>query len=455
MQRKTIFEVQAKIFATFLLCLAIVLTMMPEKAFAEPGPDEKNNNEENATATRLSFRVSNAICGTKISGASFDTQTPVPDVQVAEDSQITLIPNPNNPSKYYWMPDDEPWSFGADPFEGTLEGGNDCYVMLLLRFLELLPKDGLDLDLDNIELFVNGKAAKIGQGGEIYATIPVEHDWDEGLVIKAATVSETGIEQFSCKECGETKTEDIAKLPPANTPEDPSQQLGTDGTPAGPGASAAAAEKAITNDVSDNDIKGARFAPLMLKSSSQGKSNIKLSWAKNNKAVKYVVYGNLCNAKGRKYKSVKLATVAGGSYNVKKIANAKLKKGKYYKFIVVALDKNDKVVSTSKTIHVATKGGKAGNYKSVTVKAKVGKKTKTVKKLSIKNGKSAKLKTTQKPASRSLKVGKHVGVRYESSNEKVATVTSKGAIKAKGKGTCTIYVYAQNGVAKKIKITVK
>ena len=46
-------------------------------------------------------------------------------------------------------------------------------------------------------------------------------------------------------------------------------------------------------------------------------------------------------------------------------------------------------------------------------------------------------------------------LRYTTDNKKVATVSSKGKIKAVGKGTCTIYVYARNGYAKKVKVTVK
>ena len=45
--------------------------------------------------------------------------------------------------------------------------------------------------------------------------------------------------------------------------------------------------------------------------------------------------------------------------------------------------------------------------------------------------------------------------RYATSNSSVATVGKDGTITAKGKGTCYIYVYAQNGYAKKIKVTVK
>ena len=46
-------------------------------------------------------------------------------------------------------------------------------------------------------------------------------------------------------------------------------------------------------------------------------------------------------------------------------------------------------------------------------------------------------------------------MQYESTNTKVATVTKGGKIQPKSKGSCSIYVYAQNGVYKKIKLTVK
>ena len=45
--------------------------------------------------------------------------------------------------------------------------------------------------------------------------------------------------------------------------------------------------------------------------------------------------------------------------------------------------------------------------------------------------------------------------RYVSTNEKVATVNENGKIKAEGKGTATIYIYAKNGLAKKVKVRVE
>ena len=222
---------------------------------------------------------------------------------------------------------------------------------------------------------------------------------------------------------------------------DPAKQYGTDGTALGKGASAIAADKAIKALRSDSDPKGTKFAPLMLKSTKQTKTSIKLNWKKAKDARKYVIYGNACG-KNNKYK--KLKTVRGKSTKITKIAKKKLKKAKSYKFIVVALDSDNNVVSTSKVIHVATKG--KGNHTKITVSKKVKKN-----KISLKKGKTFKLGA--KAVGQNVK--KHVGVRYESSNPKIAKVSKTGKITAKKKGTCKIYVFAQNGVCKTIKITVK
>ena len=45
--------------------------------------------------------------------------------------------------------------------------------------------------------------------------------------------------------------------------------------------------------------------------------------------------------------------------------------------------------------------------------------------------------------------------RYASDNKAVATVDENGKITAVGKGTCHIYVHAQNGTSQKVSVTVK
>ncbi len=49
----------------------------------------------------------------------------------------------------------------------------------------------------------------------------------------------------------------------------------------------------------------------------------------------------------------------------------------------------------------------------------------------------------------------HRKLTYESTNPEIATVTKKGVIKGKMKGTCYVYAYAQNGMFAKIKVIVK
>ena len=103
------------------------------------------------------------------------------------------------------------------------------------------------------------------------------------------------------------------------------------------------------------------------------------------------------------------------------------------------------IIETSKTIHSATKGGKVANVKSLKV-------NKTKVKLA-KKGKQFKLKVTVKKTSGKWK--SHRDVMFESANTKIATVNKNGVIKAKAKGSCNIYVYAQNGLYKRIKVVVE
>ncbi|HBZ03989.1 MAG TPA: hypothetical protein DEO83_09290, partial [Lachnospiraceae bacterium] len=212
--------------------------------------------------------------------------------------------------------------------------------------------------------------------------------------------------------------------------------LGFDSTPLGEGALEEIADAAIVNTKSEEGPSGSTYSLLQAKMKKVTKNSITIKWKKISGA-KYIIYGNKCGKKNR-YK--KIATVSKNSFKHKK-----LKKGTYYKYMVVAV-KGGRVVSTSKTIHIATKGGKVGNTKKVILNRKKAK---------LKKNKIIKLKAKLKPESKNLKVKKHRGIKYESSNENVVTVTKKGMVKAVGKGTAYVYVYAQNGVAGKLKVTVK
>lgn len=196
-------------------------------------------------------------------------------------------------------------------------------------------------------------------------------------------------------------------------------------------------EEQITSLPDDNDTADSTFSLLQAKQAKVTKNSIKISWKQVKGADSYVIYGNKC---GKKNKYVKIGTVTGNSFTAKK-----LKKGTYYKFIVVA-EGGEKALATSKTLHIATKGGKVGNDKAVKVKKS---------KVTLKVGKSSKIKASAKAQSPILKVKRHRKLSYETSNPAVATVSSNGKIKAVGKGNCVVYVYAQNGIYKAVKVTVK
>ena len=216
-------------------------------------------------------------------------------------------------------------------------------------------------------------------------------------------------------------------------------------TPYSPGATASQVNKALTKWSSEADPAGTQFFLLQAKSTKVTNNSLKLQWTKAKGVKKYVIYGNKC---GKKNKMVKLMTTKKTSNVFKKVNKKAVKKGTYYKFYVVALDKNNKVISTSKSVHVATSGGKVGNDKKVTTAAKKNKVTVKVKKTFKLNGKEV-------AASKKLTVKHHRGVAYESTNPQIASVTKKGVVKGLKKGTCYVYAYAQNGVFAKVKVTVK
>ena len=275
-------------------------------------------------------------------------------------------------------------------------------------------------------------------------TIPAtgNHSWDAGAVTQQPTDREDGVRTFTCTTCGATKTEAIPKV-----------ALGADGTELGAGASATIADMFLTTKaVGEVEPAGTVFSLLQARAKKLGKTSIKLGWTKVRGAVKYVIYGAKC---GKGTKRVKIATTTSPSIALAKVAGQKVMPKTFYKFNVVALDAHDRVVSTSKTIHVVTKGnGKYCNESKVTVKKSVKTKAKR-----LKVGKSLKLKAkavrAKKDARKKLKLARHRAIAYESSNPKIATVTPKGVVSAKKKGTCYVYAYAQSGVFAKVKVVVK
>ena len=193
--------------------------------------------------------------------------------------------------------------------------------------------------------------------------------------------------------------------------------------------------KAAVSSMGENsDFNGTTISQMLLKASKVKNNCIKLTW-KNTGAYGYLVYGAKCG-----FRYSKIASVGGLSYTV-----PRLKKGTYYKFFVASYNYAGKITAISKCIHVATSGGKYGNTKKISVKKK---------KVTLKRGKSFKLKAkVVKPSGKKIKT--HRKLIYESSNTRVATVSKSGKIKAVSKGSCVIYVYAQDGKCQKVKVKVK
>ena len=205
------------------------------------------------------------------------------------------------------------------------------------------------------------------------------------------------------------------------------------------------------NTENDPEDKTATFGALKAKSVKQTKTSVTVTWTKMSGADGYLVYGGLCN-KGNKVHKKKLLKMVTDP-NVRTYTHKKLKPGTYYKYTVKAykiVNGKKVIIASSVSVHAVTAGGKYGVAKSVKIQSVGGKKTT---KITLKKGKTAKIKATE--VKKKLRIQHHRGIAYESSNKKIATVSADGKITAKKKGTCKIWVYAQNGVYKTITVTVK
>lgn len=251
---------------------------------------------------------------------------------------------------------------------------------------------------------------------------------DEEYILEPAGYGYSGTKYYVCSGCGRELWRTIPALP------------------LGEGAPKEYAHEVLSKFKKETDPTGSKFSKLKLRSVKQAKRSIRLAWNKAG-AVKYVIYGSKC---GKTRKLKRLKTTTSRAVTFKKIAGTRMNAKTYYKFVVVALNKNGRVTSISKMIHVATKGSKAkSNHTSVYVSKKIRTKAKKLKK-----GYKLALKAQAKKG-KGCKVAKHVGLRYQSSNKKIVTVTSGGTIKGIKKGSAKVWVYAQNGKYTTVYVTAK
>ena len=184
--------------------------------------------------------------------------------------------------------------------------------------------------------------------------------------------------------------------------------------------------------------------PLLLAKGKGGNKSITISWLRYSGASGYEAYWSYCDGK-KNYK--KFAAVKNNKLTV---THKKLKNNRNYKYYIAAyrMENGKKIyLAKSTVLHVAMKQSKFTNAKSITLNKK---------KVTLKVNKTFKIQAKVKLASKKKKQMVHEkAYRYYTDNSNVATVSKKGVITAKAKGSCLIYVLTNNGVYQKIKVTVK
>ena len=134
-----------------------------------------------------------------------------------------------------------------------------------------------------------------------------------------------------------------------------------------------------------------------------------------------------------------------------------LKKHESYRACVKAWKRDESgekvyIGKASPTVHAIT-----GNVSFRERRCNATKVKPKVKSLKLTVGKSKKIKASVTRTSWFYKPLDHIkpALRYFSNDRTVATVSKSGRVRAKGKGTCKIYIMANNGVRGSVKVTVK
>lgn len=190
---------------------------------------------------------------------------------------------------------------------------------------------------------------------------------------------------------------------------------------------------------------------LLLEATKITSTKTKLVWETLPDAEGYDLYQSKCNTGTKTYKVKYARTFKDGEKHTYLLKG--LKKGLWYKNRIYAwkmVDGKKVIIGKSLIVHHYHKKNKDKTKWSNPTGIKLSKT-----KISLAKGKTAKLSAKALvPSKKSL--GKHgKKIRYVVSNETIASVSENGKVKAKKKGTCTIYVVAQSGLKKKVKVTVK
>ena len=202
-------------------------------------------------------------------------------------------------------------------------------------------------------------------------------------------------------------------------------------------------EQADQSKLSGKDVYRLKL-PIFFAAGKAQKNRIVVSWRKYPGAAGYDVFWCYCNG-SINYK--KAGTVKNGKLSM---THKNLKSNREYKYFVAAykMVKGRKIyIAKSNEVHVAMKKARTTNAFSI----KVNRTT-----VILKPGKTFRLKCQLTSENRKKKLLSHPSsYRYYTTDSKVATVSQNGVIRAKAKGSCSIYILASNGVYKKVTVKVK
>ncbi len=198
--------------------------------------------------------------------------------------------------------------------------------------------------------------------------------------------------------------------------------------------------------------KNALYLNAKLKVSQTGKK-ISVRWGGVPGADGYDVYVQYCGKKFTKKSITPIKKAGTTKAAVKKVNGRALDLKRNYKIYVLAYKLADgRKVTLARTITAHVVG--RNNKKYTNAKAVKAKKSSYI----LKQGRTAKISAGIVLVDKDKKqlTNAHAKkFRYAVTDKTVAAVSVNGKIKAVGKGVCTIYVYARNGFAKKLKVTVK
>lgn len=184
--------------------------------------------------------------------------------------------------------------------------------------------------------------------------------------------------------------------------------------------------------------------PIFFATGKAQKNSIVVSWRKYPGAAGYDVFWHYCDG-SINYK--KAGTVKNGKLSM---THKNLRSNREYKYFVAAykMVKGRKIyIAKSNEMHVAMKQARTTNAVSI----KVNRTT-----VILKPGKTFRLKCQLTGENRKKKLLSHSSpYRYYTANSKIATVSQNGVIRAKAKGSFSIYILASNGVYKRVTVKVK